>query len=110
MVCGGVWWCVVVCGGVWWCVVVCGGIGIHDDGDNALQMERSCDVCNASWRAARDVLFGGHGCRSECVNHAFIQHHHQRHQSTPRAPAAGGSVLEMTVFTHSDTTQHINRE
>ena len=22
MVCGGVWWCVVVCGGVWWCVVV----------------------------------------------------------------------------------------
>ena len=23
VVCGGVWWCVVVCG---WCVVVCGGV------------------------------------------------------------------------------------
>jgi len=25
VVCGGVWWYVVVCGGVW-CVVVCGGV------------------------------------------------------------------------------------
>ena len=26
MVCGGLWWFVVVCGGLWWSVVVCGGL------------------------------------------------------------------------------------
>ena len=26
MVCGGVWWFVVVCGGLFWCVEVCGSV------------------------------------------------------------------------------------
>ena len=26
MVCGGLWWFVVVCGGLWWFAVVCDGL------------------------------------------------------------------------------------
>ena len=26
VVCGGVWWCMLMCGGVWWCTVVYGGV------------------------------------------------------------------------------------
>ena len=52
MVCGGVWWCVVVCGGVLWCVVVCGSnfLLIFNNYDTNLGLE------NVFVNGTKDVL------------------------------------------------------
>ena len=84
MVCGGVWWCVVVCGGVWccvvcgvWCVVWCGMVWCGMVRCGAVRCVVWCGVwCGVVWCG------GGGGCIM-CVS----LHTHERLQTN-----SGGHV------------------
>ena len=88
MVCGGVWWCVVVCGGVWWCVVV--SCEVHNQAK--LRPHATVQVNNGALPLAASFM------TTHC--HALFLHHQSR----------GGKWNEREKEGESSFEQHLNFE